>query len=816
MDLSSSSIHSSIAKSSSETQLPLLCFSHLRWDFVTQRPQHLLRRAARNRRVFYWEEPIWHGPGELLQVEGEAAGMRLELLPETPSLIVVRPHLTAGTNPDEAQRALLDIFLKQSAMTGYACWYYTPMALGFTRHLKPAVTVYDCMDELSGFLHAPRELEEREQELFAFADVVFTGGISLYEAKQKQHANVHAFPSAIDAVHFAKAKDGKLAEPSDQAHIPSPRVGFYGVIDERLDIRLLEEVARLRPSIHFVIIGPIAKIAAETLPRAANLHYLGGKSYEELPAYLAGWNAAILPFARNAATEFISPTKTPEYLAAGKPVVSTAICDVVRGYGEAGIVSIANTSAEFANALDVALTGATAEWQRLVENKLSSISWDRTWAAMNEEIERVLGPSAILANKKKLSAASLMAKVAFAEASPPVSTAVMKAMLHSDRYDYIVAGAGFAGSTLAERLASQLGKRVLVVEKRDHIAGNAYDFRNSDGILIHKYGPHIFHTNSEKVFRYLSRFTSWRPYEHRVLASVDGKLLPMPINLSTINRLYEKNFTPQEMREFLAERAVPMTEIRTSEDVVVSKVGRELFEKFFRNYTKKQWGLEPSELDASVAGRLPVRFNEDDRYFSDTFQAMPLHGYTRMFEAMLDHPQITVRTGTDFADVCRTYRNAKVIFTGPIDEFYGFCFGPLPYRSLEFRHETHDCEVFQAAPVVNHPNEHAYTRVTEFKYLTGQQHRKTSIVYEYPKAEGDPYYPIPRPENAALYAKYRALAEEDERVHFSGRLANYKYFNMDQVVAQSLSTFESIAEEELLPVVSAGAAIASAALVSTE
>ncbi len=804
----SSSLPASFAASSANEQLPLLCFSHLRWHFVTQRPQHLLRRAAFDRRVFYWEEPIWHDAGE--ECFRTAAGGYLELLPEGKSLIVVRAHLPHGVEPEQAQSTLLQGLLRKFDVREYACWYYTSMALGFTRDLKPKMTVYDCMDELSGFLNAPRELQDREQELFAKADVVFTGGISLYEAKRKQHANVHAFPSAIDATHFAQAKgsEARDLEPGDQQNIPSPRIGFYGVVDERLDIALLGAVAKLRPEMHFVLLGPVVKIDPGTLPRAANVHFLGSKQYEELPAYLAGWDAAILPFARNAATEFISPTKTPEYLAAGKPVVSTAIRDVVRDYGDAGLVAIADTAAEFAEALDKVLLAPDPKWAQAVEEKLKTISWDKTWAGMSKEMARVLTTKSSTARSARASLAPITQDV--------ISNLRSNSFKHLERYDYIVAGAGFAGATLAERLASQLGKRVLVVDKRDHIAGNAYDFHNSDGVLVHKYGPHIFHTNSEKVFNYLSRFTAWRQYEHKVLASVDGKLLPMPINLKTINGLYNLKLNPQAMQNFLAERAEPLAEVRTSEDVVVSKVGRELFEKFFRNYTKKQWGLEPSELDASVAGRLPVRFNEDDRYFSDLYQSMPLHGYTRMFETMLDHPLISVRTGVEFEDARRTYSNAKIVFTGPIDEFYDFRFGALPYRSLEFRHETHDCEVFQSAPVVNYPNEHAYTRVTEFKYLTGQQHSKTSIVYEYPKSSGDPYYPIPRAENAALYTKYKALAESDNRVHFCGRLANYKYFNMDQVVAQALSTFERIANSENSPIPSVGRLVASTGVIATK
>jgi len=359
-------------------------------------------------------------------------------------------------------------------------------------------------------------------------------------------------------------------------------------------------------------------------------------------------------------------------------------------------------------------------------------------------------------------------------------------------FDYLIVGAGFAGSVLAERLAAGSDKRVLLVERRNHIGGNAYDHYDGAGILVHKYGPHIFHTNSPAVFEYLSRFTEWRRYEHRVRASVDGQLLPIPINLDTINQLYGLRLTAFEVEDFFARVAEPREELRTSEDVVVSRVGRELYQKFFRNYTRKQWGLDPSELDAAVTARVPTRTNRDDRYFGDTFQSMPLHGYTRMFERMLDHPNIKVLLNADYREVADVIPHREVIYTGPVDEYFDFRYGKLPYRSLEFRHETLNEEWHQPAPVVNYPNEHEYTRVTEFKYLTGQQHPKTSIVYEYPRAEGDPYYPIPRPENAALYKRYKALADETPGVWFVGRLATYKYYNMDQVVAQALSTYAKI------------------------
>ncbi len=758
---------------------------------MTQRPQHLLTRASAERRVFFWEEPIWHAAGELAMHADGSLGMYTEVLQESPSLWVIQPHLSWGIDFEEGQRALLNEFLAKFAIEQYVCWYYTAMAYGFSAHLRPTATVYDCMDELSAFLGAPRELVDREQKLLAAADVVFTGGISLYEAKKNRHSNVHAFPSSIDVAHFAQARDSAMiAEPADQGSIAHPRAGFYGVIDERFDLALLRDLAALRPTIQFVLIGPVVKIDEATLPRAANIHYLGSKSYAELPSYLAGWDVAILPFARNEATRFISPTKTPEYLAAGKTVVSTSIRDVVRGYRENGLVAIADDPQAFAEALDRAFQPQSATWQNAVAKKLAESSWDSTWAEMRNEIARI-SRTRSLHLEKPLPENS---KPLHIETIAIVPSRALHASRGEDEVEYIVAGAGFAGSVVAERLASQMGKRVLVVDKRDHIAGNAYDHLDEHGILVHKYGPHIFHTNSEKVVAYLSQFTKWRPYEHRVLSSVDGKMLPVPINLDTVNRLYDLNLDADGLQRFLAARVVVPPTIRTSEEVVISRVGRELYEKFFQNYTRKQWGLDPSELDASVAGRIPVRYDRDDRYFTDTFQAMPRDGYTRMFEKMLDHPGITVETGTSYQEARAEYPDAKVIYTGPIDEYFDFCFGMLPYRSLEFRHETHDREVYQAAPVVNYPNDHAYTRVTEFKYLTGQQHGKTSIVYEYPRAEGDPYYPIPRPENAALYAKYQKLAMRDSSVYFCGRLANYKYFNMDQVVAQALATFRNIEE----------------------
>ncbi len=398
-----------------DPELDLICFSHLRWSFVTQRPQHLMRRAAKTRRVFYWEEPVRHGseglPSEAnalsreeLGGHGESARYALEAMPSG-AVTVLRPHVCTTMSHAEvnaAQEHMLHAFLHRARVQSCIAWYYTPMALAFTSALRPAVTVYDCMDELSLFHGAPPELRNRELQLLHMADVVFTGGESLYEAKRHQHTDVHAFPSSIDVRHFAAARSRTVQEPADQAEIEHPRVGFCGVLDERLDIELLAQTARLLPEVHFVLIGPVVKIDPATLPAADNLHYLGSKQYEELPAYMSGWKVGLLPFAKNEATRFISPTKTPEYLAAGLPVVSTSIRDVVRGYGEHGLVAIADKPEDFAKAIRAALLPSRAAWRQAVDRKLAQTSWDRTWSAMEAELGRVLGkeqqPSPVLAD----------------------------------------------------------------------------------------------------------------------------------------------------------------------------------------------------------------------------------------------------------------------------------------------------------------------------------------------------------------------------------------------------------------------------------
>ncbi len=362
----------------------LVCLSHLRWDFVYQRPQHLLSRCASDRRVFFVEEPIFSSD----------SSERLEVSPRESGVWVVVPHLREGMSEEEviaAQQMMLDELFAQAEIHQYILWYYTPMAMAFSYHLEPLAVVYDCMDELSAFKGASPILKQRETELFNRADLVFTGGQSLYEAKRNQHPNVYAFPSSIDTAHFAKSRT-LAEEPADQADIPHPRLGFYGVIDERMDLELLGGIAEARPDWHLVIIGPVVKIDPATLPSHPNIHYLGGKSYPELPSYLAGWDVALLPFALNESTRFISPTKTPEYLAAGKPVVSTSIRDVVRPYGQEGLVSIADTVADFVAAAEAAMqqNADASGWLERVDAFLGHTSWDATWARMMQLVKSVM------------------------------------------------------------------------------------------------------------------------------------------------------------------------------------------------------------------------------------------------------------------------------------------------------------------------------------------------------------------------------------------------------------------------------------------
>jgi UDP-galactopyranose mutase len=358
----------------------VVCFSHLRWDFVFQRPQHLLTRCARERRVFFVEEPVWVNESMSLDVQHRGDG-----------LTVVVPRLPEGLSSEVATTAvmkeLMTRLFAEQGIENYLFWYYTPLALKFTQHLSPIASIYDCMDELSAFKGADSRLAEYERELFKKVDLVFTGGQSLYEAKQNQHHSVHAFPSSIDRKHFAQGRDGSL-EPADQQLIPHPKLGFFGVIDERFDIDLLDALARQKPDWQFVMVGPVVKIDPDSLPRHKNIHYLGSKKYDELPAYLSGWDIALLLFARNDSTRFISPTKTPEYLAAGKPVISTSITDVIRPYGELGLVQIADDPDQFIEAAERYLAEPSDnQWMTKVDSYLSTMSWDQTWRQMSTLIE---------------------------------------------------------------------------------------------------------------------------------------------------------------------------------------------------------------------------------------------------------------------------------------------------------------------------------------------------------------------------------------------------------------------------------------------
>lgn len=743
----------------------IVCFAHLRWNLVFQRPQHIMTRLADTFDVLYWEEPRVEADCVIPGIERETLEAGLE------RLVPVVPEGLTELELEEALRTLLDQTL-EVATGARVFWYYTPMMTGFSAHARADLVVYDCMDELANFAFAPADIAAREAALIARADLVLCGGRSLYEARANRHPNIHCVPSGVDVAHFARGAGG-LPDPADQAALPRPRLGFYGVIDERLDLALLAEAAQLRPDWTFIMVGPVVKISEADLPSADNIRWLGRKGYAELPAYAAGWDVALMPFAINAATQFISPTKTPEYMASALPVVSTPVRDVVSGYGEFESVAIAADAPAFIAACEAfleATDAARAQWRREARDCLASQSWDGIAAKIVREID-----NAFAARRRA--------------ASPRAFTG--RAKRH---YDVLVVGAGFAGSVMAERIASGSGRSVLVIDKREHIAGNAYDHKDDAGILVHKYGPHIFHTNSRDILDYLSRFTRWRPYEHRVLAEVDGKLVPMPINRTTLNALYGLNLTTEaEAEAYLKSVAIEVPEIKSSRDTVVAQVGEDLYEKFFRGYTRKQWGVDPSALDKSVAARVPARTNTDDRYFTDTFQCMPADGYTAMFAAMLDEPRITVMTGQSFDDLPDEITYDHLVWSGPIDEYFGHRLGKLPYRSLRFEHETLDTEEAQPVAVVNYPDyEVPFTRITEYKHLTGQHAPVTSITREYPAEEGDPYYPIPNDAAQAMYKRYDALARACNNVTFVGRLATYRYYNMDQIVGQALATWRRL------------------------
>lgn len=365
------------------------------------------------------------------------------------------------------------------------------------------------------------------------------------------------------------------------------------------------------------------------------------------------------------------------------------------------------------------------------------------------------------------------------------------------KFDYVIVGAGLAGLTIAERISTMLNKKVLIIEKRPHIGGNVYDSYNEDGILIHNYGPHIFHTNDKEVYDYLSQFTKWHDFWHRVLTYVDGNLIPMPITVETINKLYHLNLNCFEVEEFLKKQAVDIKEVKTSKDVALSKVGQDIYEKIFENYTKKQWGIDPSQLDTSVISRIPIRLNRDTRYFNDRYQGMPQLGYTKMCENMIQNKNIKVLLNTDYKEVIKDLSYDYLIYTGPTDYYFDYKYGKLAYRSLRFQFETFDMEEYQEAPVVNYPNDYDFTRITEFKKMTGQVSQKTTILKEFPMGEGEPYYPFPTKECREQFAKYEEEMKKEKNVLFLGRLAEYKYYNMDAVVRRALDVFQEMVEEQM-------------------
>ncbi len=776
------------------THAPIICLSHLRWNSVFQRPQQLMSRFAREREVYYLEEPLRH----------ERAALRIERCGRT-GVVVVTPMLPEPFDA-AALRPLLDALL---ARTGPAVgWYYTPMALDFSAHVPWLATVFDCMDELSAFRFAPAELRALEARLLERADVVFTGGASLFEAKRHLHHNIHCMPSGVDLGHFMTAREA-LPEPAEQAALPRPLLGYFGVIDERLDMALLAGMARLRPDWHFAMIGPVAKLRPEELPALPNIHWLGQRDHAVLPQYLAHWDLALMPFAMNEATRFISPTKAPEYLAGGKRVVSTPIVDVVNRFAGIEALAIAADAQGFVHAAEALMAREDVRDFVAVDGLLARMSWSAIQGAMDSLLGDVERPALAgdverpaLAGDVERSPSARDNNHGAASRRPEPQRPIAAPALHTvpaSIADHLVVGAGFAGAVVAERLAAS-GARVLVVDRRPHVAGNAFDEHDAAGVLVHRYGPHIFHTNSDQVLDYLSRFTEWRPYEHRVLAQVPAGLVPMPINRTTLSRVFGVALRSEaEAEAFLASLAEPTGRIASARDFVVSNVGSALYRMFFHGYTLKQWGLDPAELDRSVTARVPTRTSEDDRYFLDRHQCMPRRGYTAMFENMLDHPNITLLLGTGHGEIPRA-RYRHMVFTGPIDGFYGHRFGPLPYRSLVFEHATLQVERCQPVATINYPGlDTPYTRCTEFKHITGQVHRLTSICREIPSAEGEPYYPVPNPANQELFRRYQALADAERGVTFLGRLGSYRYLNMDQVVAQALTVARRLVQRDAQP-----------------
>ncbi len=773
---------------------------HLRWDFVWQRPQQIMSRLAAHHAILFLEEPL---PGE--------GPDRLDLTHAAPNVVRAVPRMrdAQGVPTDEQSARILSLLREAIATHPLLAgrfdrpiqWFYSPMtAPAFVGALGEMATVYDCMDELSNFRFAPSDLGQREQFLLSKADVVFTGGYRLYEAKSRHNPNTHFYGCGVDVEHFGKARLSQSSVAGDIARLNGPVLGYFGVIDERLDYELVGALAAAFPGGSVAMVGPVVKVDPAQLPQAPNLHWLGQRDYEALPSVVKGFDVCLMPFALNESTRYINPTKTLEYMAAGKPIVSSAVPDVVRNF--APVVQVAQAPREFVDLVARALDAPDPDRIEQGIAQANDASWDAIIAKIRKDMRDAAAAALLARNLTVQSGLGAVPATRPAEAAAPANPGANVCALRVRRRSLpdkanaqvLVVGAGFSGSVVAERLASH-GYSVLVIDKRPHVGGNAYDTRDAHGVLIHPYGPHIFHTNGQYIADYLSGFTSWRPYEHRVRACVKGKLLPMPINIDTVNGLYGTAYDETTIASFFEDVRELRAQIATSEDVVLNSVGRDLYETFFRGYTRKQWGLEPSQLAASVAARIPTRMNRDDRYFTDTFQCMPAEGYTRMFERMLDHPSIRVELGVDFFDVRSRIRPLHVVYTGPIDAYFGHCYGKLPYRSIRFEHEHLALPRYQPVGTVNFPNDHAYTRITEFKHLTGQAHAGTSIVREYPQDEGDPYYPVPRPANEALFKLYEALGNAEAGVTFVGRLAQYRYYNMDQCVGAALKTSKYVMQK---------------------
>lgn len=729
----------------SQRSYDMVVFCHLRWEFVYQRPQHIISRMSEFYKILFVEEPIGFEPDQ------EFTAQTINV---NKNLTVIQPRVRSITDIGKALEAYIT---KQPVPIA---WFYSASFYPVLQNIGFKTIVYDCMDELSMFKGASPELVIQESHLLKKANIVFTGGKSLYEAKKELHPHVHCFPSSVERQHFEKAS-GDIAIPKDIAMLQKPIVGYYGVIDERIDYDLLQNIALQNPNHSFVMIGPLAKVSMDDLPKQPNIHYLGMKHYQDLPAYLKAFDVAMMPFAINESTMFISPTKTLEYMAASKHIISTPINDVVKDYS--AVLNIVKNAQEFTSALQN-IERESGTYQQLYKEILDRTSWDKTVHRMKELLENI--------NVR-------------------------------DKKDIVIIGAGISGCVLAERFAS-IGKKVLIIEKRDHIAGNCYDYKDENQILVSKYGAHLFHTNEEEVWTYLNGFAKWYPWEHKVLAHVDGQLVPIPVNTTTVNKLFGLNMSSEEeMETWLDNNRVPFENPQNGREAALSRVGPVLYEKMFNQYTKKQWGKYPEELDASVLNRIPIRSGTDDRYFSDKYQALPQGGYTELFRNILDHANIEVRLNTDYFDIkdqITGYEN--LFYTGPIDRFFDFKHGleeQLEYRSINFVFETVDRPYFQENSVVNYPGtDVAYTRIIEYKHFGDQKSEKTTIVKEYTTDEGDPYYPVPNPRNQQIYEKYKAEAEQLKNVYFVGRLANYKYFNMDQAFKNALDLFDTLQKEAVL------------------